>query len=1047
MVSLFIGVYRAMYDYQARDELELTMSAGDLLYLLEKSDIDEWWTVKKRVAPDAGPEVEEVQGIVPSNYIEPATPLHTCHAMFDYNKQTQEELSFQEGTRFDVYDTSDPDWLLVGVLNGTQYGYVPANYIEKDTAAAPGVAAATPTAAAVAPVTVFAKPPQQPEEAIDVEGTNPGKERPQGASTAVETLDRHAATASSVEDEDTPPPMPARPNGATEGPDAARRESSTQQQDACHYVDDEYFRWFISELQHKKKTPVELAVSPQEIIFKRDPSSKLKSGEELQYTWPIERLTNYNHEKKHLFLDFEGPVKSLHLYTGDKLVSEAIIAVLGEYKGTFEARGLREIARASSLLASLALKPVGTVLFRFKSKGPNELLADAGEKVYVLESNKDKDWWLCKLMLKKKSKGYIPASYIELHSTSKQRLLDERSERDKLRERDKARRGKQLHVENDDSMPNSHRVRTWIDNSGSFKLEAEFLGFREGKVHLHKTNGVKIAVAAAKLSIEDLEYVEMVTETSLQEYKDEVARQAAKRARKQAARPSVPLKDVDRSGVVRNKSATALINDLSSKTPTPSQTRLLPQSEPHYDWFEFFLKCGVDPNNCQRYSVVFSKEQMDESVLEDITPTLLCSLGLREGDILRVVKHLDSRFDRRKLDAEPSGELKINSSVESTKVNASALPSSASAEDDAWAIKPAARSSEDASKSPPATRPQYTGSLHDLIDIKPAQAASTLKASITLSLPALEPTKTAGLIPVQPTGFVPIVVQPTGFVPIQVTGALMPQTTLGIVPLHTGATTFPPQITGPVLPSVPPPTTFGQALQPTGTFVPLQPSNITGPLAMPATTFTMTSTPAMTTGQNMGAQATCGAVGSQATGMMAKAFVPQSAFGKQITGGFMAANRTGGAPIPSFGTQTGGDSNPFRAVPQQPQPQPQVDHMANMFQNTYIGQPHGNFGQQPNFEQQPTFAQPHTTFGQQQTTFGQPAKQMWQQPQFGQSPAAPVSFGQPTLGQPSFDGFLNVPLQSQPTGLGFGNAPGLTSQSTGRRANLATATPDNPFGF
>lgn len=71
-------------------------------------------------------------------------------------------------------------------------------------------------------------------------------------------------------------------------------------------------------------------------------------------------------------------------------------------------------------------------------------------------------------------------------------------------------------------MPNYHRVRTWIDSSGTFKVEAEFLGCIEGKVHLHKTNGVKIAVAAEKLSVEDLEYVERVTGTSLESYKNKL---------------------------------------------------------------------------------------------------------------------------------------------------------------------------------------------------------------------------------------------------------------------------------------------------------------------------------------------------------------------------------------------------------------------------------------------------------------------------------------------------------------------------------------------
>lgn len=77
-------------------------------------------------------------------------------------------------------------------------------------------------------------------------------------------------------------------------------------------------------------------------------------------------------------------------------------------------------------------------------------------------------------------------------------------------------------------------------------------------------------------------------------------------------------------------------------------TTLALSYEPDYDWFDFFLQCGVDIGNCQRYSINFGKEQMDESALEDITPSLLRSLGLREGDILRVMKFLDNKFNRKK---------------------------------------------------------------------------------------------------------------------------------------------------------------------------------------------------------------------------------------------------------------------------------------------------------------------------------------------------------------------------------------------------------------
>lgn len=63
-----------------------------------------------------------------------------------------------------------------------------------------------------------------------------------------------------------------------------------------------------------------------------------------------------------------------------------------------------------------------------------------------------------------------------------------------------------------------------------------------------------------------------------------------------------------------------------------------------YDWFDFFLKAGVGPHQCERYAQNFNKDSMDESVLPDITSENLRTLGLKEGDILRVMKHLDTEY-------------------------------------------------------------------------------------------------------------------------------------------------------------------------------------------------------------------------------------------------------------------------------------------------------------------------------------------------------------------------------------------------------------------
>ncbi|KAK4999103.1 cytoskeletal protein binding protein, partial [Cryomyces antarcticus] len=64
---VFLGIYRAVYDYVPQGANELAIIEGDLLFVLEKSSEDEWWRAKKRAVNE---EEEEPEGLIPSNYIE-----------------------------------------------------------------------------------------------------------------------------------------------------------------------------------------------------------------------------------------------------------------------------------------------------------------------------------------------------------------------------------------------------------------------------------------------------------------------------------------------------------------------------------------------------------------------------------------------------------------------------------------------------------------------------------------------------------------------------------------------------------------------------------------------------------------------------------------------------------------------------------------------------------------------------------------------------------------------------------------------------------------
>ena len=108
------------------------------------------------------------------------------------------------------------------------------------------------------------------------------------------------------------------------------------------------------------------------------------------------------------------------------------------------------------------------------------------------------------------------------------------------------------------------------------------------------------------MSTEDIEYVEQATNQSLNDSKPSSSKQR------------------------------------SSKQTNGSGARI--EKKPDYDWFDFFLRCGVSPYQCERYSHNFNKDSIDEGILADLTPEILRNLGLKEGDIIRVVKYLDSTY-------------------------------------------------------------------------------------------------------------------------------------------------------------------------------------------------------------------------------------------------------------------------------------------------------------------------------------------------------------------------------------------------------------------
>ncbi|KAL8970245.1 MAG: hypothetical protein Q9197_003914 [Variospora fuerteventurae] len=714
---VFISICTALYDYAPQNDNELELQEGDVVYILEKSTVDNWWRAKKRAQIN---EDEEPTGLIPNNYVEETRPSHHARALYDYDRQTDEELSFTEDTLLSVYDTSDQDWTLVG-LNG-EYGFAPANYIEITGLASDN---ALPIASSPELLRDFGTeqrsssnepaPPQGPAAAIagimSRQSGVPMVEHPAAATVEKGFSPRAQFTPEDSDEEPPPPSLPRRPPsqqlspppiqyasprspdsdlGVTPSPPYNRVISQDHNEDRDHPSPGGFHLYSINEtvsaLGKKKKLPTTLGLNLATGTIMIAPE---KSRDGPQQEWSAEKLTHYSIEGKHVFMELVRPSKSADFHAGAKDTAQEIVAGLGEIAGAARAEGLREVLEIG---AGGSEQKKGTILYDFMAQGDDEVTVAVGDNVLVLDDRKSQDWWMVRRM-KNGKEGVVPSSYVEFAGTTappstssaytttrsvveQNRLEEERLAKDALKdskrkEESEARgsevgpgvrlpeRGSSLTSGNGDripaqkskriskdtkssssskSKPDSGKIRTWTDRSGSFKVEAQFIGLKDGKIHLHKINGVKIAVPVAKMAIQDLEYVERVTGVSLDDEK--------------------PLSDIKRRNTQSSKAGErrkqqGQLSPLPGATIEPEKAPMGPKG-PEYDWFDFFLKADVNPYQCERYAFNFKKDSMDENNLPDITSAVLRNLGLKEGDILRVMKYLDNQHGRN------SGSSKFN---------------------------------------------------------------------------------------------------------------------------------------------------------------------------------------------------------------------------------------------------------------------------------------------------------------------------------------------------------------------------------------------------
>ncbi len=350
--------------------------------------------------------------------------------MFDYSRQTDEELSFSEDAHLEVYDTSDPDWILVGFED--EYGFVPANYIEvlgaaaseSDGPAPPGLPnrpppvedveedveppqspAPNPAAALAgimnqrAPAMVATRPPRQltPEVSDEEPPTPTLPTRPKSQSKSAEPATQYAtAPASTKSPVGSPYKQPSRGRSVD---DVAPRHSPG----GFHMYN---INEMVTVMGKRKKMPTTLGinVATGEILIAPE---KARDGSEQK--WTAEKMTHYSIEGKHVFLELVRPSRSIDFHAGAKDTAEEIVSALGELSGAVRAEGLREILLAGSGGGQM----MGQILYDFMAQGDDEVTVAVGDEVIIVDDTKSEEWWQVK-RLKNGKEGVVPSSYIEV---------------------------------------------------------------------------------------------------------------------------------------------------------------------------------------------------------------------------------------------------------------------------------------------------------------------------------------------------------------------------------------------------------------------------------------------------------------------------------------------------------------------------------------------------------------------------------------------------------------------------------------------------------
>eukprot|EP01120_Amphizonella_sp_Union-15-10_P011395 TRINITY_DN4816_c0_g1_i1.p1 TRINITY_DN4816_c0_g1~~TRINITY_DN4816_c0_g1_i1.p1 ORF type:complete len:499 (-),score=124.05 TRINITY_DN4816_c0_g1_i1:75-1571(-) len=111
---------KALYDYNAADDTEITFKADDIINVTKNDDSIPGWMEG---------EFNGKIGLFPGNYVEILTRKRKCVALFDFVAENDDELSIKEGEEL-IIESEAEGWFTGTNKNG-ETGLFPANYVDE----------------------------------------------------------------------------------------------------------------------------------------------------------------------------------------------------------------------------------------------------------------------------------------------------------------------------------------------------------------------------------------------------------------------------------------------------------------------------------------------------------------------------------------------------------------------------------------------------------------------------------------------------------------------------------------------------------------------------------------------------------------------------------------------------------------------------------------------------------------------------------------------------------------------------------------------------